>query len=142
MTGRNYRKPPFLMRVVGNRMAPRFGGKIVSTLTVRGRTSGQPRSTPVSVIEHDGRRYLVAAFGDTDWSRNLRAAGSGQLRQLGKTRDFTAREIAPDDRAPILAAYRAAFDKMPNVGSTFRALPDDADHPIFLIEEKPETPAS
>ncbi|HVX45368.1 MAG TPA: nitroreductase family deazaflavin-dependent oxidoreductase [Mycobacteriales bacterium] len=142
MTARKYRKPPLMMRLVGNRMAPRFGGKVVSRLTVTGRTSGQPRTTPVSTIEHDGAEYLVAAFGDTDWSRNLRAAGSGELHQQGRTRRITTTEVAAADRPPILAAYRAAYDKMPNVASTFRALPDPADHPVFRITGTPDSPAS
>lgn len=134
MTDRKYRKPPLLMRLVGNRMAPRFGGKIVSKLTVEGRTSGRPRTTPVSTIEYEGRQYLVAAFGDTDWSRNLRTAGSGELHQQGRTRRITTSEVPVAERPPILAAYRTAYDKMPNVASTFRALPDPADHPVFRID--------
>ena len=49
-------------------------------LYVRGRTSGQWRSNPVNVLTLDGRRYLVAPRGRTQWVRNLRAAGSGELR--------------------------------------------------------------
>ena len=46
----------------------------MALLTVRGRKSGQPRTTPVAVIEQDGDRYLIAAYGIVDWVRNLRAS--------------------------------------------------------------------
>ena len=49
-------------------------------LAVRGRTSGEWRTTPVNLLEHEGRRYLVAPRGEAQWVRNLRAAGTGQLR--------------------------------------------------------------
>ena len=51
----------------------------MALLTVRGRKSGLPRTTPVSVIEREGQRWLIAAFGEVDWVRNLRAAGEASL---------------------------------------------------------------
>jgi deazaflavin-dependent oxidoreductase (nitroreductase family) len=74
-------------------------------LYVRGRTSGQWRSTPVNVLTHDGRRYLVAPRGHTQWVRNLRAAGRGELRVGRKTEQFTATELADDQKPEILRAY-------------------------------------
>ena len=61
------------MRAIGNRLAPRFNPKLVATLSVPGRVSGKWRTTPVVVLEHDGGRYLIAPFGNTEWARNLRA---------------------------------------------------------------------
>ena len=52
-------------------------------LTVRGRTSGLPRSAPVAIAGLDGRRWIIAAYGDVQWVRNLRAAGEGDLRRGG-----------------------------------------------------------
>jgi deazaflavin-dependent oxidoreductase (nitroreductase family) len=59
----------------------RFGVKIgaVNVLTVAGRKSGQPRSTPVTPWRFDGKRYVIAAIGTSDWARNARAAGAGTL---------------------------------------------------------------
>lgn len=74
-------------------------------LYVRGRTSGQWRSTPVNVLTHDGLRYLVAPRGHTQWVRNLRAAGGGELRVGRKTEPFTATELADDQKPEILRAY-------------------------------------
>jgi len=74
-------------------------------LYVRGRTSGQWRSNPVNPLTVDGRRYLVAPRGHTQWVRNLRAAGGGELRVGRKVERFTATELADADKPPILREY-------------------------------------
>ena len=51
----------------------------VQVLTIPGRTSGEPRTTPLSPVTLDGRRYVVAALPQADWARNARAAGHGEL---------------------------------------------------------------
>jgi deazaflavin-dependent oxidoreductase (nitroreductase family) len=51
----------------------------VNIITVAGRRSGQPRSTPVTPWPVDGKRYVIAAIGTSDWARNARAAGKGTL---------------------------------------------------------------
>src|SRR2546423_11430149 len=48
-------------------------------LTVRGRKSGQPRTTPVALVEVGGRRWVIGTFGEVNWVRNLRAAGEASL---------------------------------------------------------------
>ncbi len=74
-------------------------------LSVRGRTSGQWRSTPVNLLSYGGQRYLVAPRGQTQWVRNLRVAGEGELRVGRRVERFRAAEL-PDDRKPeILRAY-------------------------------------
>ena len=62
-------------------------------LTVRGRTSGIPRVVPVAVSEIDGRRYVIGAYGDVNWVRNLRAAGEATIRLDGRDLRVTAREL-------------------------------------------------
>ncbi len=62
-------------------------------LTVRGRVSGEPRTAPVAVIEIKGRRFVIGAYGDVQWIRNLRAAGEGDLQIKGETLHVTAREL-------------------------------------------------
>ncbi|WFB06411.1 nitroreductase/quinone reductase family protein [Streptomyces sp. LX-29] len=80
-----------------------LNGKAV--LAVRGRTSGQWRTVPVNPLNLDGERYLVAPRGATQWVRNLRAAGGGELR-VGKRIDpFTAVELADADKPAVLHAY-------------------------------------
>lgn len=62
-------------------------------LTVRGRTSGEIRSAPVAILNDHGRRYVIGAYGDVQWVRNLRAAGQGTIREHGREVAVTAREL-------------------------------------------------
>ena len=79
-------------------------------LAVRGRKSGEWRAVPVNLLEHNGIRYLVAPRGETDWVRNLRASGRGELR-LGRHRDaFAATELSDDEKPPILRAYLSKWE--------------------------------
>ncbi|MEZ3162045.1 nitroreductase/quinone reductase family protein [Microbacterium sp. BWT-B31] len=78
-------------------------------LAVRGRTSGQWRTTPVNPLRVNGVRYLVAPRGNTQWVRNLRVAGGGELRKGGKAERFTAVEIADTDKPPVLREYLRAW---------------------------------
>ena len=78
-------------------------------LEVRGRTSGELRSTPVNLLTVDGARYLVAPRGETQWVRNLRAAGTGTLRVGRRVETFHAVELADDDKPAILRAYLKAW---------------------------------
>jgi deazaflavin-dependent oxidoreductase (nitroreductase family) len=80
-----------------------YGSRV---LYVKGRKSGEWRSTPVNPLPlHDGTRYLVAPRGNTQWVRNLRATGTGELRIGRRVEPFRATEIADDDKPAILRAY-------------------------------------
>jgi len=80
-----------------------YGSRV---LAVKGRKSGEWRTTPVNPVAlPDGDRYLVAPRGNTQWVRNLRAVGGGELRIGRKAEPFTATEIADDDKPAILRAY-------------------------------------
>jgi deazaflavin-dependent oxidoreductase (nitroreductase family) len=74
-------------------------------LSVRGRTSGEWRSNPVNLLTHEGERYLVAPRGQTQWVRNLRVAGGGELRVGRRVERFTAVELADDVKPALLRAY-------------------------------------
>ena len=74
-------------------------------LYVRGRTSGQWRSNPVNVLTHEGRRFLVAPRGQTQWVRNMRASGGGELRVGRRVEEFTATELADAEKPDVLRAY-------------------------------------
>ncbi|MFF7993520.1 nitroreductase family deazaflavin-dependent oxidoreductase [Kitasatospora xanthocidica] len=74
-------------------------------LAVRGRKSGEWRTNPVNLLTHDGERYLVAPRGHTQWVRNLRAAGGGELRVGRRTEVFDATELADADKPEVLRAY-------------------------------------
>jgi deazaflavin-dependent oxidoreductase (nitroreductase family) len=133
MTNREYVRPPWGARVIGGRMARLFKPSVVCLLSVLGRVTGQWRSNPVVVLEHDGERYLVSAYGDTEWSRNLRAAGRGRLTKQRRTEEFTAVEVPAEELPALTDAYVQQFGKLPTVGRTFRALPEPGDHPAFRI---------
>ncbi|WP_232667142.1 nitroreductase family deazaflavin-dependent oxidoreductase [Pseudonocardia sp. TRM90224] len=74
-------------------------------LAVRGRKSGEWRTVPVNLLTLDGRRYLVAPRGHTQWVRNMRAAGGGELRLGRRAEPFTVAELDDADKLPVLRAY-------------------------------------
>ena len=74
-------------------------------LTVPGRKSGQPRSTPMTPFEFDGGLYAVAGYPGADWSANARAAGSGTLRRGRRSRRVRVVELTADQARPVLRAY-------------------------------------
>ncbi|MQY36843.1 hypothetical protein SRB17_48450 [Streptomyces sp. RB17] len=133
MSTRQYVRPPWAARVIGSRMARLFKPDVVSLLSVPGRTTGVWRSTAVAVLTHRGEEYLLAAYGDTEWSRNLRACRTGRLTRRGRTDHFTAVEVDPAELPALVEAYLRQFGKLPTVDRTFQALPDPADHPAFRI---------
>jgi deazaflavin-dependent oxidoreductase (nitroreductase family) len=65
-------------------------------LTVRGRKTGKPRTIPVDLHEHDGRRFLIATHGEGNWVYNLRATGEGILSLGRNSQVFTALELPPE----------------------------------------------
>ncbi|MGD9526771.1 nitroreductase family deazaflavin-dependent oxidoreductase [Pseudonocardia sp.] len=78
----------------------------VRVLTVPGRVSGQPRTTPVTPIVVDGRRYVIAALPDADWARNARAAGRGELARGRRREPVAIRDVDdPEVREAVLRAF-------------------------------------
>ena len=87
---------------------PKLGISVAGSrlLAVRGRKSGEWRTTMVNVLTtSDGRRYLVAPRGHTQWVRNLRVAGTGELRLGRRVEEFSASEVADADKIPVLRQY-------------------------------------
>src|SRR3989449_9439060 len=74
-------------------------------LRVRGRKSGEWRSAPVNLLTYEGQKYLVAPRGLTQWVRNMREAGGGELMLGSRIERFRAHEIPDDQKIPILRAY-------------------------------------
>lgn len=74
-------------------------------LTVPGRKSGAPRSTPMTPFTLDGQLYTVAGFPNADWARNARAAGAGTLRHGRKTRPVQIIELSPEQARPVLRDF-------------------------------------
>jgi deazaflavin-dependent oxidoreductase (nitroreductase family) len=115
-----------------------YGSRI---LAVRGRTSGEWRTTPVNLLTLDRVRYLVAPRGHTQWVRNLRVAGSGELRLGRRRKAFTVTELSDEEKVPILRAYLKKWKV--EVGVFFQGVGPDAsddelrriapDHPVFRL---------
>jgi deazaflavin-dependent oxidoreductase (nitroreductase family) len=109
-TAVHYRAPGWFTRNVFNRSVAgltRLGISVWGSrvLAVRGRTSGEWRTTPVNLLDVDGKRYLVSPRGEGQWVKNLRASGTGELRVGKRVEEFSARELANAEKTPILRAY-------------------------------------
>src|SRR3954469_11275472 len=136
----HYRPPGWFTRNVFNRAVAFLTARGVSVLgsrvlAVRGRTSGTWRTTPVNLLDHAGRRYLVSARGEGQWVRNLRAAGTGELRLGRRTEVFRGRELLDEQKGPVLRAYlqRWKFE----VAMFFDGVgPDSSDAEILAIVGK------
>jgi deazaflavin-dependent oxidoreductase (nitroreductase family) len=105
-----YRKPGWFTRKIFNPAIAgltRMGISVWGSrqLRVRGRSSGEWRATPVNLLTIDAERYLVAPRGETQWVRNLRVAGEGELRVGRRTEAFRATELGDDEKVEILRAY-------------------------------------
>jgi deazaflavin-dependent oxidoreductase (nitroreductase family) len=144
----HYQKPGWFTQHVFNPMIAlltRLGISVWGSreLRVRGRTSGEWRTVPVNLLTHDGTRYLVAPRGQTQWVRNLRVAGMGELRVGRRTETFRATEVADADKPPILRAYLQRWKA--EVGVFFGGVSAKSseaelariapDHPVFVIED-------
>jgi deazaflavin-dependent oxidoreductase (nitroreductase family) len=81
------------------------GPSFLYVLTARGRTSGTPRSNPVDVMSEGGRRWLVAPYGETNWTRNVRVAGEATISRAGRDERVRLTELPPSERVPILRRY-------------------------------------
>jgi deazaflavin-dependent oxidoreductase (nitroreductase family) len=114
----------------------------MALLTVRGRKSGLPRTTPVSLLgESDGQRWLIAAFGEVDWVRNLRAAGEASLKRGRRPQHIFVKELSAEEAAPILKKSLSGapgfllknFDVTPE--SSLKDFECEAlNHPVFLVQ--------
>ncbi|WP_280272516.1 nitroreductase/quinone reductase family protein [Nocardia wallacei] len=106
---------------------PKLGVSVAGSrlLAVRGRTSGEWRTTMVNLLVGEtGARYLVAPRGHTQWVRNIRVAGGGELRLGRKTEPFTVTEVADADKVPVLRLYLWKWGW--EVGKFFEGVTKDA----------------
>jgi deazaflavin-dependent oxidoreductase (nitroreductase family) len=135
--GQRYLEPKTLTTQLFNRVIAaltRHGVSIWGSrvLYVRGRSSGEWRSTPVNPLSYQGARYLVAPRGQTQWVRNMRVAGGGELRVGRKVEKFTATELPDAQKPDLLREYlrRWKFE----VGTFFQGVgPDATDEQLLAI---------
>ena len=116
---------------------------LIHLLTVRGRKSGQPHTTPVAVVESDGQRLLVSPYGEVDWVKNLRKAGEAALTRGRRTERVSAFEVSPQEAALILKRTLPGAPSF--LRSTLDVAPDSPledfehtalSHPVFLLATK------
>ena len=111
-------------------------------LRVRGRTSGEWRTTPVNLLTFEGQRYLVAPRGETQWVKNIRKSGSGELQLGRKTEPFRAVEVPDEQKPDLLRAYLKRWKAEVGVffgGVSAKSSDEDLrriapDHPVFRVE--------
>ena len=140
-----YHKPDWFTRNIFNPVVAglhRLGISVQGsqTLAVRGRKSGEMRTNPVNPFELDGKTYLLAPRGTTQWVRNMRAAGEGELRSGRKVRHFHANEVPDSEKLPLMRLY---MDKWSWEVKGFLGIDSDAhdeeierilpDHPAFVL---------
>ncbi|KQY46417.1 nitroreductase family deazaflavin-dependent oxidoreductase [Cellulomonas sp. Root137] len=135
---------PGRWRSVGNRvMLPLVRAGLVPytwMLITRGRTTGLARKVPVTPVDQDGRRWLVAPYGAVAWVHNARAAGHVQLARRRDVRTYAVREVTdPQEAAPVLHRYVQVASATRAYFSADRTDPVDAfvadvaDHPVFEL---------
>lgn len=126
-----YLKPPTRITKIFNKMAMYSTLWDVHTLEVARRNAVDPQRLPVIPLEHDGQLFIVSTRGESDWVKNVRAAGTVRMGQKGRFETYAATEVPADARADILAAYRKKAGR--EVNAAWKKLPEDPDHPTFEL---------
>jgi deazaflavin-dependent oxidoreductase (nitroreductase family) len=110
MSNTRYVAPGWFTKHVFNRGVQRLARWGVSVagareLRVRGRKSGEWRSTPVNLLTLDERQYLIAPRGTTQWVRNIRVNPDAELRLGRRSESFRAEELPDGEKTPVLREY-------------------------------------
>ncbi len=149
MSAAHYRAPSWFDRKLFNPVVEVLSGLGLSfagsrVLEVTGRKSRQPRRNPVNPLSFDGHRYLVAPRGQTQWVRNLRVAGEGDLLRGRRRERFHASELDDGEKEDVLRAYLRRWGW--EVGQFFDGVGPDAppselariapSHPVFRIDSE------
>ncbi len=114
-------------------------------LSVAGRTSGKIYTIPIALVETSGTSFLVAAFGEVNWVRNLRAAGQAYLTRRRRTEAIGVVELEAKEAAPILKQFLRESQRVSFIKPYFRVTPHSSladfeqealHHPVFRIVRK------
>jgi deazaflavin-dependent oxidoreductase (nitroreductase family) len=105
-------------------------------LTIRGRKSGLPRTTPVAIVEVSGRRWVWAPWGDVQWVRNLRAAGRATISVRRRKEEVAATELNPAQRVAFFRDILGPHQRNIPFGVWFVRTFDrvDLDNPLAAAE--------
>lgn len=126
-----YLKPPAIETKIFNKLAMHSTLWDVHTLEVARRNAVDPQRVPVVPVEYDGSLFVVSARGESDWVKNVRAAGIVRVGQKGKFETYAAAEVPALERSGIVAAYRRKTGR--DVKAFWKKLPADSDHPTFKL---------
>jgi deazaflavin-dependent oxidoreductase (nitroreductase family) len=108
-------------------------------ITVRGRKSGLPRTTPVAIIEASGRRWIWAPWGEVQWVRNLRAAGRATITIRRRTEEVSATELDPAERVGYFRDVLGPLARSIPFGVPFIRIADgvDLNNPVAAADGRP-----
>ena len=108
-------------------------------ITIRGRKSGLPRTTPVAIIDVSGRRWIWAPWGEVHWVRNLRAAGGATITVRGRKEEVRATELDPTERVAFFRDTLGPVARGIPFGVRFIRIVDgvDLDHPLEAAAGRP-----
>lgn len=109
---------PLVRRIL--HVAPILGPNAL--ITIRGRKSGKPRTTPVAVAEINGERWVIGTFGEVNWVQNLRSAGRATLTLGSRREEVTARELVGEERALWFRDVLAPYARKIRVGPALLAI--------------------
>ena len=111
----------------------------MALLTIRGRKTGRDRTVPMGVFDRDGRKYIVAAFGEVNWVLNLRAAGTATITRGARKARYAAEQVLGEEAALVLRDCLAAYLPSPLAGPMLRlriALNADAPVEVLAVEAR------
>lgn len=129
---------PARVTKIFNRLAMRSTLWDVHTLEVARRNAVDPQRVPVIPLEHDDGLFVVSTRGESDWVKNVRAAGTIRLGQKGKFESYAAAEVPSGERAEILSAYRKKAGR--EVNGYWKKSAGAEDHPTFRLTLAPLRP--
>ncbi len=124
-------RPPWWLKPMNKVLmaVTRLGVNGPMVLTVTGRKSGKPRSTPITPMIVDGRRYVVGGFPGADWVRNAQANPDASLRNGRRTEQVHMVEMSPEDARPLLRQFPTlvptGVEFMKNAGLVAQGTPEE-----------------
>ncbi|HEY5248420.1 MAG TPA: nitroreductase/quinone reductase family protein [Dermatophilaceae bacterium] len=133
-----YLKPPARVTKIFNKLAMVTTPWDVHTLEVARRNAVNPQRIPVIPLEYDGSLFVVSTRGESEWVKNVRAAGTVRLGQKGHFETFATTEVPAEACTEILAAYRSKTGR--EVAGYWKRLPASASHPTFKLTPTKLTP--
>jgi deazaflavin-dependent oxidoreductase (nitroreductase family) len=128
--------------ILGAMLRAGLGPNFMRLLTVTGRRSGQPRTTPVVPVRDGDGLWLVSPYGEVGWVHNARAAGTVTLRRGRSVESYAVTEVGPDEAVPVLRQYLQAKGAGSHVRPYFDVTPESSDeelaaeaprHPVFAL---------